>query len=682
MKLVRLAYPGSLVGFDANQSKIWDGHVDNGTYIDDPDQAVEFANGLFDDDDDFGTTTSTRTTTTISNAIADKIANSTLELTEYGVRIYGPGPDGVDVVTWRIDAPGVVVAETNRPTSTRPTTIRPTTASPTAGIDPPTISPTTMATEMPASTTSSEPTIEPTPPPTILSMSPTITSGTIGGRAFLDTNGDGHRDADSSYEPYVPYVPVRLYTCYDFATDDDRVDDEPVIVAAARTNAQGLYRFKNLFMGHYRVVVRPTSEYGISPIWSGGGSVGYNGTDDGDLPDNDFDSDTSASACYELTSDEIDISLDIGMVLLNDGENITAVEGDSAPTSAPATTSTPVVNSSVTIFGIVFDDVDDSGYFDIVDDNETGFPNVRVALFDCDGSIKLTTRTDDNGMYGFSGLVVGSYLVRVSPPGGYRVSSVWTGLVYDADSMADPATNSTICQEYQAGDSELNVGMSSISEGSTPSLAPIAQPVLGDGSPCSGAICPIDGMCRNKAGLCGAGLSFCNQNSVWDPTCADEIDGDGVNAPISTPTTSLVPSLEDEDDAPDICNDDGTVGMTKNDTASDNGRVQGINLAFTYAIKRDTAGSPDSNLVAKFENELHMRLSCVYFIGKCLSCKDDLYNEVGSVRRRRSSYQIRFMVNVNNSSVAGISALPKDEPNTVEGNVVIAYRCCSLPKLF
>jgi hypothetical protein len=29
-------------------------------------------------------------------------------------------------------------------------------------------------------------------------------------------------------------------------------------------------------------------------------------------------------------------------------------------------------------------------------------------------------------------------------------------------------------------------------------------------------------------------------------------------------------------------------------------------------------------------------------------------------------YQIRFRVHVNNSSVAGISSLPNDEPNTVE----------------
>jgi hypothetical protein len=64
----------------------------------------------------------------------------------------------------------------------------------------------------------------------------------------------------------------------------------------------------NLFVGYYRVVVRPTSEYGISPIWSRRVSTSNNVTDDGACPDNDVDSDTGASACIELTSDEIGIS--------------------------------------------------------------------------------------------------------------------------------------------------------------------------------------------------------------------------------------------------------------------------------------------------------------------------------------------------------------------------------------
>jgi len=418
----------------------------------------------------------------------------------------------------------------------------------------------------------------------------------------------------------------------------------------------------------------------------GGGSGGNNGTsvantDDGDL-DNDFDPATRSTTCFQLIGGDTDISWNVGMVPLNDDGNDTATttdESDIVPTSAPATTapagasvttSPPVVvNSAVEISGIVFRDFNNNGYFETVDNDETGLSNVQVALFDCDGSIKLTTRTDDDGMYVFPDLVAGSYLVRFSPPGGYQISSIWTGLVDDADSNADPATNGTICQEYQAGytESMLDVGMSSVSEGSTSSSMP-----AGDGAPCSGAICPIDGMCRNKSGLCGDGINFCNSNSVWNPMCIEGMGENGVNAPSTTPPVSLSspsspPVAAADDDAPSICNDDGSVGITMNDAASSNEKVRGVNVAFTYAIKSDNGAAPDSSLVAKFENELNTRLACAYFDDNCLSCKDGGDNKAGGVRRRRTSSRVRFMFNVNNSSVAGISALPKDEPNTVKG---------------
>ena len=521
----------------------------------------------------------------------------------------------------------------------------------------------------------------------------------IGGYAFLDANDDGARDPDSEYEPSVPYVPVRLFSCVasppppaddggDDGADDDAAgadddivaDEESVLLAATRTNAQGLYSFRNLFSGYYRVEVRPTSEYTTSTFWSGGGSggngTGVANTDDGDL-DNDFDPVTRSTTCFQLIGGDTDISWNIGLVPLNDDGNDTATTDDSdvvptsapastAPAGAPVTTSSPVaISSAVKIFGIVFHDYNNNGYFDTVDIGETGLSNVQVALFDCDGSIKLATRTDDNGMYGFPDLVAGSYLVRLSPPEGYQISSIWTGLVDDADNNADPATNGTICQEYQAGytESMLDVGMSSVSEGSTSSSMP-----AGDGAPCSGAKCPIDGMCRNKAGLCGAGISFCNSNSVWNPMCTEVMGENGVNASSTTPPVSLVPSLAASDgDTPSICNDDGSVGLTMNDAASNNEKVRGVNVAFAYAIKSGNGAAPDSSLVAKFENELNARLACAYFDDNCLSCEDGSDNKAGRVRRRRTSSRVRFMFNVNNSSVAGISALPKDEPSTVKG---------------
>ena len=56
---------------------------------------------------------------------------------------------------------------------------------------------------------------------------------------------------------------------------------------------------------------------------------------------------------------------------------------------------------------------------------------------------------------------------------------------------------------------------------------------------CSGVKCPMEGMCRNKAGLCGAGIGFCSPNSVWESSCPDKIPVNVPTAIISiNPTTS------------------------------------------------------------------------------------------------------------------------------------------------
>jgi hypothetical protein len=275
----------------------------------------------------------------------------------------------------------------------------------------------------------------------------------------------------------------------------------------------------------------------------------------------------------------------------------------------------------VTISGIVFRDVDDDGYFDAAADNdEIGLSDVRVALFVCDdddGGIELTSsRTADNGQYVFSDLDAGSYLVRFSPPAGYRISSVWSGTANYADNHADPATSSTACRQYQAGEvaNALDAGMSSISK--TPTARPSSVP--------------------------------------------------STSSPSSAPVAAA---------APGICNEDGSVGTTTDDAAGSNDEnVQGVDVAFEYAITSGNEAPIDSDLVAKFEDELNTRLACAYFNDDCLSCEVDKNDKAGRVRIRRTSSRARFMSIVNNSSLTGISALPRDEPNFEEGKAMIADR--------
>lgn len=670
MTLIRLAPTGSLTGFDVSRAKIWDSSIDTGSYI------------VINDGDSGGGAEESSTTT--------KNTNCTLEITEFGVTIIN---EDTQQVTWRIVAPGAVVdtVTTDTPTTMPITTITTTTTTqptiaPTQSIVlvttvPPTVltsseSPVLLSTLVPTTTTTNIPS-------TISSISyvPTVTSGHISGITFLDTNNNGQRDnvdtaTTTQFEPNVPNIPLWLYTCSAPPIDvgdviaSNFVDSGSSLVAAARTDAIGEYSFDNLFAGYYRIQVLLPSDYIISSIWSGGTGGVSNNT-------NDIDPTTNSTPCFELLASAEEMSWDIGLVILNETATTSTIIDDiGTPTTSPATT---VISSStpVTIFGIVFDDSNNNGYFDIATNNETGVGNVQAALFTCDGGILLTTKTDDNGMYGFSDLSSGSYQIRFVPPEGYSFSSVWTGGNADVNNNADPATGSTVCQSYFPGDSEnmLDVGILLNSTATTIEVEAgdesfmTLQPLAGDGTPCSGIKCLVDGMCRNQAGLCGSGISFCNPFSVWDPTCTATANSTEIYSPSTSPSISLVPSL---------CNTDGTVGMT----VFNNQSVQAIYFAFTYAIEstnNDASSSSDfDNLVSKFEMELNSRLACVYFIDICLSCSDDESNDaIGSVRRRHMSLQqSRFMLTISNSSVAGISHLPTDELNVMEGkNAPLVGHC-------
>jgi hypothetical protein len=688
LTLIRLApSTGSLTGFDANRAKIWDSSIDTGSYmIDDDSDAVNFMMTSDGDSDSGGGEESSTTATTTKNT------NCTLEITEFGVTITN---EDTQQVIWRIVAPGAVDvdsiitnAPTNMPITTTATTqptIAPTQSVVLVTTIPPTLtvlasseSPVLLATLVPTTTTTTT-----NIPSTISTISniPTVTSGHIRGITFLDTNNNGQRDVvvdtttvtTTEVEPNVSNIPIWLYTCSAPPIDvgdviaSNFIDSKSSLVGTARTDAMGEYNFDNLFAGYYRIQVLLPSEYTISSIWSGGTGGVSNNT-------NDVDPTTNSTPCFELLASAEEMSWDIGLVILNDTATTTIPIiddiGTPLPTTSPATTG---ISSSlpVTIFGIVFHDSNNNGYFDIATNNETGVGNVQAALFTCDGSILLTTKTDDNGMYGFSDLSSGSYQVKFVPPEGYSVSSVWTGSNANVNNNADPATGSTVCQSYFPGDSEnmLDVGMilnttattieEEVGDGSLMTL----QPLAGDGTPCSGMKCLVDGMCRNQAGLCGSGLSFCNPFSVWDSTCNTISNSTGIYSPSVTPSISSVPSL---------CNTDGSVGMTNNQS------VQAIYFAFTYAIEssnNDASSSSDLNdLVSRFEIELNSRMACVYFIDNCLSCSDDDSNNdaIGSVRRRRMSLQqSRFMLTINNSSVAGISHLPTDEVNVMEGKMPI-----------
>lgn len=486
--------------------------------------------------------------------------------------------------------------------------------------------------------TTNRPTMQP-------SSQPSVALSIVGGYAFFDADDNGLRDSDTTLEPAMSNINVRLFSC-DVTSDGS--DD--VMLAVGRTNSQGIYNFLNLSRGYYRVNAQAPSGYVFSSVWSG--VRDSSGILTNPSVDSTVDPATGNTQCFALAKGDKELDWSFGL----------KYEADVSSSTKPSSNSTAVV-----ISGFVFHDENNDGYYDA---GEEALSKVNAALFDCDGNITLLSETDDNGMYGFPEVEPGSYYVKFSSTG-YEPSSVWSGDTSDANNNADPSTGATTCAAYVAGDEvySLDAGMvlSTTEEDN----------LLGDGTPCSGGKCPIEGNCRNIAGLCGGGLSFCNPQSVWTPDCSDlkeEVPATPANpttspvtvaptvssapsisvAPSSNPSVSLKPSL----DTTSVCNDDGTYGVT----ASSKEDVESTEVTFIYSLIVESGAMTD--VIAEFEEELNLRLACQYFDDPCLKCDND--SSASSRLRRRLTSGLRSLT-VEGSVVTGLNSKPLDELSRLEG---------------
>ena len=475
---------------------------------------------------------------------------------------------------------------------------------------------------------------------------PTLSMGLIGGYAFFDADNNGMRYPDTTVEPSMTNIDVELFSCG--STASNFKDD--YLLAVAETNAEGLYIFRNLTSGYYRVNVISPDEYVFSSVWSGN-------LENGQLTDPNADStvdpDTGSTPCFQFIRGNTELFWSLG---LRYDDNSSSTIETPAPSSIKITEED--ANSTIVISGMVFFDKNNDGYFEEID--EKAISNVDVALFDCNGSIILVSTTDENGMYGFDNLQQGPYQIKVSPPNGYEFSNTWSGSVSTVDSDVDPNTGLSLCQTFSDSVYSLDAGLF-LSGDITPTNEPTTDP-KGDGTVCSGVKCPEEGMCRNVAGVCGTGLSFCNPESVWIPGCAEEESKSPTLAPVTVtptisvqPTTSRVPSLVPTVFTKSVCNNDGTYGETTSN--SDKGlREQGV--SFTYSLLNESGESFDVALM-QFEKDLNLRLACVYFESSCLNCSTHLRQ--GLTRSRR--------LMVEGSDLVGISFKPNDEQNLAEGEL-------------
>jgi len=235
-----------------------------------------------------------------------------------------------------------------------------------------------------------------------------ILSASLGDFVWDDENQNGIQDEG---ELGIPRVTVNLY---------DSTGTE--LIASALTNRDGLYEFTDLNPGSYIV------EFGLP--------TGYSFTSPSASSDTDT---TGRTEIIPVAAGERNLQADAGMFL----------------------SGTP----SASIGDFVWNDENQNG---VHDEGEPGIPGVTVNLYDSTGTELLaSTVTNADGLYVFSDLASGDYVVEFGLVPGYRYTSQNQGDDPSANSDTDTTTGRTeIITLEQAGENHVqaDAGMFTPSE--------------------------------------------------------------------------------------------------------------------------------------------------------------------------------------------------------------------------
>lgn len=270
--------------------------------------------------------------------------------------------------------------------------------------------------------------------PTGTTTNPTVDFGfislhSLGNRVWFDTDNSSTINGS---EVGVNGVRVELYAAGNLTT----------LLQAQTTANGGYYRFDNLPAGDY-VVVIPASQFDtggpLAGYWSSGTTISGAGVISETAapdPDNDVDNDDNGTL---QTGGAFPGAVVSSPVTLGPGANEPTNDTDADPTNPPG--EAPNNQSNLTVdFGfyrvelgnLVFVDVNGNGTYDAGD---VPLANAVVQLFAADGVTEINVGPDGilgtaddllgplttgaDGLYLFSGLPQGSYIVRVTPPAGY-----------------------------------------------------------------------------------------------------------------------------------------------------------------------------------------------------------------------------------------------------------------------
>jgi len=279
----------------------------------------------------------------------------------------------------------------------------------------------------------------------------------LGNRVWFDTNNNGILDAGESG---ISGVRVELFQDTDvngfYGVGDTLLD-------FTTTDATGYYRFDDLMAGDY-VVVIPGSQFSSGAVLAGYWSTGVGMDGSGVLsesPTNDPDNDSDSSA------DENGITSFAGSITTTNPVSYVASAAVTLGGAPPEPTGETAPNGQgtadnranmtvdfgfyrVAIGDLVFVDLTDDGDYDLGMD--VPLSGAVVQLFTstgvevpvgADGVLGTTPdavggmTTAASGLYSFSGLPAGDYVIQVTPPAGY--SSTVDGS--DAADTADPDVN-------------------------------------------------------------------------------------------------------------------------------------------------------------------------------------------------------------------------------------------------
>ncbi len=218
-----------------------------------------------------------------------------------------------------------------------------------------------------------------------------VQNSAIGDYVWVDTNMDGIQDEE---EMGMEGVTVNLYDC-----------DENLL-ATTTTDADGNYAFDGLDAGDYMIGFVLPEDYVFTMMNQG----------ENDSVDSDVDTETGMTECITVGEDIVDNTIDAGIYMM---EMPGGVIGD-----------------------YVWVDANMNG---IQDEDEMGMEGIEVTLYDCEDNMLASTTTDADGMYWFTELEAGDYMLGFGIPEDYMFTMMNQGDDDAVDSDVYSETGMTEC---------------------------------------------------------------------------------------------------------------------------------------------------------------------------------------------------------------------------------------------